>query len=121
MVVSGNGDAHLKNWGVLYPDRRRAVLGPAYDVISTVSVLPRDELALPLGGVRDFGSVRADSFDLLARRVGRDPTEIRKWATVARDRAVEGWQRESAHLPFTVAERERIEKHLRRVPFVQER
>ncbi|MBX3250455.1 MAG: type II toxin-antitoxin system HipA family toxin [Myxococcales bacterium] len=36
MVLSGNADAHLKNWAVVYPDGLRARLAPVYDFVSTV-------------------------------------------------------------------------------------
>lgn len=36
MVLSGNADAHLKNWALLYPDGVHARLAPVYDVVSTV-------------------------------------------------------------------------------------
>ncbi len=46
-----NGDAHLKNFGMLYtPDKRRRYLAPAYDVISTLPYLPKDKPALTLNG-----------------------------------------------------------------------
>ncbi|NVB43070.1 HipA domain-containing protein [Pseudenhygromyxa sp. WMMC2535] len=36
MVLSGNADAHLKNWALFYPDGVRPRLAPVYDVVSTV-------------------------------------------------------------------------------------
>lgn len=36
MVLSGNADAHLKNWSLLYPDGVSPRLAPVYDVVSTV-------------------------------------------------------------------------------------
>ena len=46
-----NGDAHLKNFGMLYTaDKESRFLAPAYDVITTVIYLPRDKPALNLGG-----------------------------------------------------------------------
>jgi serine/threonine-protein kinase HipA len=36
MVLSGNADAHLKNWALLYPDGVNPRLAPAYDLVSTV-------------------------------------------------------------------------------------
>lgn len=36
MVLSGNADAHLKNWSLIYPDGVSARLAPVYDVVSTV-------------------------------------------------------------------------------------
>lgn len=35
MVLSGNADAHLKNWAILYPDGVKSRLAPVYDVVST--------------------------------------------------------------------------------------
>lgn len=35
-VLCGNGDAHLKNFSVVYRDGRNAALSPAYDLVSTM-------------------------------------------------------------------------------------
>ena len=46
-----NGDAHLKNFGVLYQHTEgRVVLAPAYDIVTTTAYLPNDSLALTLAG-----------------------------------------------------------------------
>ncbi len=47
-----NGDAHLKNFGVLYtsPYTGDIRLAPAYDVVSTVVYIPSDQPALTLFG-----------------------------------------------------------------------
>jgi len=45
-ILVGNGDMHLKNWSLLYPDGKTPVLSPAYDLLSTVPYLPDDRLAL---------------------------------------------------------------------------
>lgn len=51
----GNGDAHLKNFSVLYRHpEARIELSPAYDVISTLPYIPRDSLALTLDGSKAF-------------------------------------------------------------------
>jgi serine/threonine-protein kinase HipA len=36
MVLSGNADAHLKNWALVYPNGVSPRLAPLYDVVSTV-------------------------------------------------------------------------------------
>ncbi|MFO7566988.1 MAG: HipA domain-containing protein [Enhygromyxa sp.] len=36
MVLSGNADAHLENWALVYPDGLNPRLAPVYDVVSTV-------------------------------------------------------------------------------------
>ncbi len=46
-----NGDAHLKNFGMLYKgDMETRFLAPAYDVVSTVVYLPKDKPALTMFG-----------------------------------------------------------------------
>ncbi|MGQ0656077.1 MAG: type II toxin-antitoxin system HipA family toxin [Betaproteobacteria bacterium] len=53
-----NGDAHLKNWGVLYGDPASADhdarLSPVYDLVCTVVWIARDTLALGLGGTKSW-------------------------------------------------------------------
>ena len=44
----GNGDAHLKNFGVLYDDPTHVTLAPAYDCVSTLPYIPDDVPALAL-------------------------------------------------------------------------
>jgi serine/threonine-protein kinase HipA len=46
-----NGDAHLKNFGILYDAVDGAVsLAPVYDLVTTTAYLPADQMALTLGG-----------------------------------------------------------------------
>ena len=46
-----NGDAHLKNFGIVYDDvNGEARLAPAYDVVTTSVYLPSDSMALTLNG-----------------------------------------------------------------------
>ena len=74
-LLVGNGDAHLKNWSLIYPDRKRARLSPAYDLVCTAVYLPAPgdlELGLPFFGVARLSEVSREHFarlkDLL--RVG---------------------------------------------------
>jgi len=51
----GNGDAHLKNFSVLYRHPEDPVLlAPAYDIVSTLPYLPKDTLALEMSGSKKF-------------------------------------------------------------------
>lgn len=56
MLVSGNGDAHLKNWSLLYPDRVRARWTPLYDQVSTIA-WGDNTIAMKLAGDVYFGQV----------------------------------------------------------------
>jgi len=50
----GNGDAHLKNYAMLYDDVDTMRLSPLYDVVNTQIYVQGDTLALKLGKSKDF-------------------------------------------------------------------
>jgi serine/threonine-protein kinase HipA len=58
--IVGNGDAHLKNFGLLYSDpvQRDARLAPAYDIVNTTAYIPDDVLALDLLGNKSLFASR---------------------------------------------------------------
>lgn len=49
-----NGDAHLKNFGILYENADNIWLAPAYDVVSTTAYIKQDLSALTLMGSRKW-------------------------------------------------------------------
>ena len=51
-----NGDAHLKNFGVVYEDIQHIRLAPAYDVVSTTAYIQNDIAALTLLGSKKWWS-----------------------------------------------------------------
>ena len=76
--VIRNGDAHLKNFGILYGDPSTAThdarLSPAYDLICSTVYLPRDVLALSLFGSRAWPDGRA------LERFGKDACGVKNAA-----------------------------------------
>jgi serine/threonine-protein kinase HipA len=54
-----NGDAHLKNFGIVYDDvLGEARLAPVYDLVTTAVYLPDDRLALTLNGTTKWPGVK---------------------------------------------------------------
>jgi serine/threonine-protein kinase HipA len=55
-IVLQNGDAHLKNFGLLYtdPGSDDCRLSPIYDIVCTTIYIPKDRLALSLASARDW-------------------------------------------------------------------
>jgi len=78
--VIRNGDAHLKNFGVLYGDpvsaERDARLAPVYDLISSTLYIPKDVLALGMGGSKAWPDRRT------LEKFGRQGCELRKPAAI---------------------------------------
>lgn len=63
-VLIGNGDMHLKNWSLIYSNKRQASIAPAYDYVSTIPYLPDDRLALTFVDSKSFQSI---TFEQLKR------------------------------------------------------
>lgn len=58
-VAVRNGDAHRKNFGVVYQDPTRNVtLAPTFDIITTTAYLPNDAMALTLDGTKRWPDVK---------------------------------------------------------------
>lgn len=73
-----NGDAHLKNFGIVYDDvEGEARLAPVYDLVTTSVYLPKDSMALTLNG-----STRWPSGKELQRlgetRIGASPARVKE-------------------------------------------
>jgi serine/threonine-protein kinase HipA len=54
-----NGDAHLKNFAIVYDDvLAEARIAPVYDLVTTAVYLPRDSMALTLNGTTQWASTQ---------------------------------------------------------------
>lgn len=66
-LLVGNGDAHLKNWSLIYPDGRVPTLSPAYDLVSTgpYDLGQPETLGLQFGRTRSFQRISRGAFQAL--------------------------------------------------------
>jgi serine/threonine-protein kinase HipA len=73
-VLIGNGDAHLKNWSLIYRDPRVPTLAPAYDLVATAIYRPSDlgpeDLALKFGRSKRFDAITLAAFAALDAKLG---------------------------------------------------
>jgi serine/threonine-protein kinase HipA len=119
LILSGNTDAHLKNWSLIYPDGRSARLSPAYDFVCVRQYLPTNQLALPLAKERiperiDWEHVaRAEKF---LRKLGHS-TDFEKQGREFVRRCLDAWQtmRGQVHSEY----RDVVDAYLARLPLVQ--
>ncbi|MBU9764925.1 type II toxin-antitoxin system HipA family toxin [Mycobacterium sp. TNTM28] len=92
-TLIGNGDAHLKNWSLIYHDRRVPTLSPVYDVVATEGYRPSGEpedLGLKFSGSRRFDSVRVHQFNRLATRLGTN-VDLSAVAAETVEQTVQHW------------------------------
>ena len=110
-VRSGNGDMHLKNWSLIYPDRRNALLAPAYDLLSTLAYIPGDDAALKFHSSREWASYTYDELEAIADKARLPAKLITATAKDVVAQFDDAWSNESGHLPFPDDVRSAIERH----------
>lgn len=93
-VLIKNGDAHLKNWSLIYRDPRVPQLAPAYDLVATSVYLPggsEEDLGLKFGGSRRFEDVSFATFQKLQEKIGLGDGSLATEAEEVVRRAVSAW------------------------------
>lgn len=119
-VATGNGDAHLKNWSLVYPDRIRPAWSPLYDQVATVAWrAPARELSLKLGGIKSFAKLDPGAFERLADRAEIDRSHVAQWLDETLDRLRQAWRELRNELPLVPEHRQAIEEHWRQVPLLK--
>ncbi|MDT3722329.1 type II toxin-antitoxin system HipA family toxin [Pseudomonas oryzihabitans] len=89
--ILGNGDAHLKNVGLLYsnPAQRDARLAPAYDIVNTTAYIPEDVLALELMGNKSLFASRQGLLDFARVCDVERPAEVIRFQLEALERVLQ--------------------------------
>jgi serine/threonine-protein kinase HipA len=91
-VLIGNADMHLKNWALLYPDRRRPVLSAAYDFVATLPYLPNDKLALNFGDSRSLSEITVAQVRRFADAARMPTSPLWQIVTETAERTVAAWE-----------------------------
>lgn len=121
VIVSGNGDAHHKNWSLIYPDGVHAELSPAYDLVSTIQYQSEDRLALNLGGSKRWEDMDMAVFQRLARKIGEDETRMLERVDTALDAILGAWRDSGSQLGFSLQAQARMQAHFHRIPLIHAR
>ena len=115
-TLIGNADMHLKNWSVIYKDKRTASIAPAYDFVSTIPYIPDDSASLKVSRSKKFSDITLDELSHLAAKAMLPEKLVLDTAKQTVAGFHEIWAKEKAHLPLTKSMIEAIETHLRSIP-----
>ena len=115
-TLIGNADMHLKNWSVIYPDRRNAALSPAYDFLSTIPYFPDDEAALKFSRTKRFDGFSEDELTHLAAKARLPETLVIETARETVALFHQYWESEKSNLPLTASVIQAIENHVVTIP-----
>lgn len=113
-LLVGNGDAHLKNWSLIYPDRRVARLSPAYDLVCTAAYPNHADLGLPFFGATRLSEISRGHFARLQAALKVEGDDVLDVVDETIERFSETWAAGAAErVPSQVAAW--IEEHLERI------
>ncbi len=113
-LLVGNGDAHLKNWSLIYPDRRVARLSPAYDLVCTAAYPNHADLGLPFFGVTRLSEISRGHFARLQAALKVEGDDVLDVVDETIERFSETWAAGAAErVPSQAATW--IEEHLERI------
>jgi len=100
-ILLANGDAHLKNWSVIYSNPQRPMLSPAYDIVSTRPyVKGESEFALNMAKNKNWYDVSMASFETWSNRVGFPWQAVKVHITDTLDKARSVWPKLLTELPM---------------------
>ncbi len=120
VVASGNNDAHLKNWSLVYPDTIRARWSPLYDQVATIAWAGPDRaLALKFAGIKEFGLVDRSAFERFAEKAEVDKDQVLELVDDTLEKLRETWREIAPDLPLPRAHADALREHWGRVPLLR--
>lgn len=115
-ILLANGDAHLKNWSVVYPDKRNPRLSPAYDIVTTrVYIADEHEFALNLGKAKNWYQSDMNQFQYWAEKSDIPWRAIKPHLLDVLDKARSLWPEALASLPMMGAHKTDLKNHWRQL------
>jgi serine/threonine-protein kinase HipA len=120
VIASGNADAHLKNWSLVYLDGQNPSLAPMYDQVCTIA-WPEvsSELALKLAGTKNWFALEMRRFESLAERAGADPNKTTATVQETLDQLVDTWNNSQVSTLFPLPHLERLQIFWKRLPLLR--
>lgn len=119
-TLIGNADMHLKNWSLIYADRRTPSLAPAYDLLSTIPYIADETAALNYSSTKKMSEFSIDELAHLAAKARLSEKLVLDTVreTVGRFRDV--WPSEKANLPLSKKVVDAVDAHAPTVPIYRD-
>ncbi len=116
-ILLANGDAHLKNWSFLYPDRMTPRLSPAYDIVTTqVYIEHETQYALNLGKTKNWYTVTMAHFESWAEKSGIPWRVIKPHLDDTLNKARAMWPEALKELPMEESHKVGLRAHWKKLP-----
>lgn len=115
-TLIGNADMHLKNWSLIYEDRRTPSLSPAYDLLSTVPYIADKTAALNYSRTKKMSEFSIDELIHLAAKARLPEKLVLDTARETVDRFRDVWASAKSNLPLAKKVVDAVEAHAPTVP-----
>ena len=111
-ILLANGDAHLKNWSFLYPDKITPRLSPAYDIVTTNIYIDNEtQYALNLAKTKEWYTVTMAHFQSWSYKSGIPWRAIKPHLDDTMSKARELWPEALKTLPMHEAHKRGLRAH----------
>ena len=111
-ILLANGDAHLKNWSLIYPDQITPRLSPAYDIVTTrVYIENESEFALNLGKNKRWYSATIEHFRNWSEKSGIPWRVIKPHLDDTLEKARTLWPSALQDLPMAADHKDILKAH----------
>lgn len=111
-ILVANGDAHLKNWSVIYKDGINPTLSPAYDIVSTKMYLPNEtHFSLNLDATKHWHQVNMAHFEHWAKKADIPWRSVKPQLTEVMQIARETWKTLLDDLPMIEIHKKLLMQH----------
>lgn len=111
-ILLANGDAHLKNWSMIYTDQRTPRFSPAYDILMTSVYIENERhFALNLAKNKDWYLAEMKHFKQWAEKVGVPWRVIEKQLQEVLSKARALWPAALTELPMVETHKIQLRQH----------
>lgn len=111
-ILLANGDAHLKNWSLLYSDQVTPRLSPAYDILTTQVYMDNERTsALNLARQKNWYQTSLESFESWAKQADVPWRLIHPHLEDTLDRVRAHWPQALRELPMLERHQQQLQRH----------
>lgn len=111
-ILLANGDAHIKNWSLLYQDKVTPRLSPSYDILTTsVYIENETQYALNLGKSKEWYGVSIENFEYWANKSGIPWRAIKPHLDDTMEKVRALWPEALKSLPMDEEHKEKLKIH----------
>lgn len=118
-ALIGNADMHVKNWSLIYPDRRTARLAPGYDFLCTTAYIADENAGLKVSRTRRYDKLSRDELVHFSHRAHVPENLVLRAAQETVERFHETWGREKSNLPLASSVIAAVEAQLSKIPLAR--